>query len=174
MKRKMFLLIVGISLCLLGACEDPAKSGNTYTVDKAVKDGHVVAENKSDKQDQISQGAVKTHNLKKLFEFNQNIEDQKEDQLKVTIFNQDGSAATSTLKYDGGDTIQFDNHYKGYSGMYDRESPTGKFQCEEIFISEGAAELQACVRDDGKKYDYEYILIGEEDKFKKLESEGLR
>lgn len=39
MKRTLLFSCIVLLTVVFTACEDPAKSGNTYTVDKAVKDG---------------------------------------------------------------------------------------------------------------------------------------
>lgn len=167
MKKKILLFFLIVLLFFLVACSEEGKMKPQYTVEEAVNDGHIVVQHLGENIDEvIRDGKLEMKQLKKIFEFKKKADQGKEAEVQVTIFNKDGTYATSKLSFNGKNYV-FENNFTGY------ESPKGTFTCDYFTLTRGTAGLQMCKSDGGKQLNRITVLISEIDKFMELEREIL-
>lgn len=168
MKRKIVVLF-GLLLiaCLVACSEDDKTTKPDYTVEEAVNDGHVVVKHLGEDIDKvIRDGKLETKQLKKIFEFKKKVDQGKKSEVKITIFNKNGTYATSNLSFNGKKYV-FKNNYTGY------KAPEGTFTCDYFTLIRGTAGLQMCKSKDGKQLNRMTVLVSEIDKFRELVQEIL-
>lgn len=166
--KKDILLFISVSLLfVLVACTGEEKTKPQYTVEEAVNDGHIVVQHLSQNFDEVRlDGKLETKQLKKIFEFKKMAEQGKKAEVKITIFNKNGTYVTSKLNFSG-EKYVFENNFTGY------KSPEGTFTCDYFTLRHGTAGLKTCKNKDGKQLNRVTVLLGEIDKFKELEREVL-
>jgi len=155
------LFLMSMLIFVMAGCSGGTPKKNRLTVQKATKEGHVVAQNLSNQLQQIASGQVKTKNLKKIFVFAENVKKGKKDKVAISIFDQSGYSATNTLNFNG-KTIAFNNHYSGYN------SPTGKYKCKYMSFLSSQIELNECKNQKGKKFSTIFVMLAKKDHVKTL------
>ncbi|MFD2923696.1 hypothetical protein [Halobacillus naozhouensis] len=87
--KKLTLLF--LCLATLIACSNDADSEESYSVDDARKDGHVIEEHLVDNFEQITQGALKVQNVDKIPSFLESVDQKESDSVNISIFTKDGT-----------------------------------------------------------------------------------
>ncbi|MBX0359734.1 DUF4362 domain-containing protein [Halobacillus sp. Nhm2S1] len=146
--------LIFIVACSEGETEEP------YTVEDAEKDGHVIVEHQSEQFDQIKNGALEVENIKKLAAFINNVEQGREDEIDVSIFNPDGSHYQNSFSYNG-EAIRFINNYGAYPS-----SPTGTFDCEYVTLRGPMVYVSNCQSEEGKDLSTLLSFVGTEEAFR--------
>jgi hypothetical protein len=120
----MILLIIG---CTNNKNEEPENEVKSLptSIQKYVKDDHIVIVNTSSNLNEILSGSRKTYNLSIMFKFLDDVKAKTDSSLKFTIVDKDGKNATNELIYKDGSFV-YSNNYKGY------ELPVGEFHCTDI------------------------------------------
>ncbi|GEN55024.1 DUF4362 domain-containing protein [Halobacillus faecis] len=155
MKKLLWVAcLIFIVACSEGEIEEP------YTVEDAEKDGHVIVEHQSDQFDQIKNGALEVENIKKMAAFINNVEQGREDEIDVSIFNPDGSHYQISFSYDG-ESIRFVNNYGAYPS-----SPAGSFDCEYVTRRGPMVYVSNCQSEEGKDLSTLLSFVGTEKAFR--------
>ncbi|GAA0606527.1 hypothetical protein GCM10009001_24680 [Virgibacillus siamensis] len=160
MKIKLLLVVsIVLSFVLVACSGEEKKTKPDYTVEEAVNDGHLVVQNLGENLDEvIRDGKMETKQLNKIFEFKKMADQGKEANVKITIFNKDGTYATNKLSFTGKKYV-FENNYAGY------QSSKGTFTCDYFNLMRGTAELQMCKNNEGKQLKRMTVLISEMSQF---------
>ncbi|HEU5141092.1 MAG TPA: hypothetical protein VFT51_14045 [Bacillales bacterium] len=167
MRKGLFFICI-LMLTILSACAQEQSNTETYTVEEAVKDGHVVVKHLSSQPKQVLNGAIETKNLKMVFKFQEKVDQKKKAKVKISIFDKNGSSKTSTLQYDG-KVFHFENNYPGYQSFPGgSESSPGIYQCQYLFMAHGRIELHNCEDQEEKKHGRVIVFLSEVDKFQDL------
>ncbi|KHE72324.1 hypothetical protein [Halobacillus sp. BBL2006] len=157
MKKAIGLLVL---LFLIGCT---GKAEETYTIDDAKKDGHVIVEHKTTTFDQIRQGALEVENIDQLVEFLVAAENKEEASATVSIFDPDGSHYENKFESDG-KSIRFHNSYAGYKG-----APKGNFTCEYIQRRGPIVYVESCDSEKGENVSTMIAFVGKDEAFREAE-----
>ncbi|SDK35965.1 hypothetical protein [Sediminibacillus albus] len=156
--RKTLLCLI-LTVTALTACSD-ADSKENYSIDDAKAAGDVIAQHQVTTFDEIVQGAVEVDNLENLIQLIDNVEQNNQDKVDISIFDLDGSHSKNIISYDG-KMITFENNY----GQYE-QSPAGTFTCSYISQRGPIVYLSSCQAEDGTEHSTMIGFIGTEDAFR--------
>ncbi|WP_053217241.1 DUF4362 domain-containing protein [Virgibacillus senegalensis] len=157
MKKSLLLLL--LPLALLAACSN-AESEESYSVEDARENGDVIAQHQANSFDEIVQGAVEVENAEKLTQLITNVEENKEDEVNISVFDLDGSHSENKISYNG-ETITFENNYGNYE-----QSPAGTYECSYISQRGPVVYLSSCSAEDESEVSTMIGFVGTEEAFR--------
>ncbi|WP_153464456.1 hypothetical protein [Sediminibacillus terrae] len=160
---KKILLFLLLPLALIAACSN-ADSEENYSVEDARKNDDVIAQHQANSFQEIAQGAVEVENADKLVQLMNNVEENKEDELTISVFDLDGSHYENKISYDG-ETITFENNYGNYE-----QSPAGTYECSYISQRGPIVYLSSCTAEDGTELSTMIGFVGTEEAFREAQN----
>ncbi|MRG87873.1 DUF4362 domain-containing protein [Salinibacillus xinjiangensis] len=138
MKRVLFLLF---GMMVLGACSD-----DNYTIEDARENEDIIVKHQTVNFNKISQGALEVENVEKINDFINDVEQNHESSVNISIFNPTGAPFQNTISYDG-KMITFENTYGGYP-----PSPKGTYTCQYISKRGPIVYLESCESEKGEEF----------------------
>lgn len=165
--KKICGLFLALGIFLTG-CSEKEKEPE-FTVKDAIEKNHVVIQNLSDKERDLMTGSTKAEHLIPLFSFLEDVENNKESTLEVTIFPKKGGPVTNKIRFLEKEKTIYTNNYSGY-GM-----PKGEFECMNVIDSGRSLMLNGCKGEPSTVFAIpysprEYTIAKNE--YKKLKKQG--